>query len=162
MGSLEEPLRRLAECEAGLMDKWGWGRDYYQRVATAPEMRDPQLWFFKAIIYPAVQNLTRVSSFLQLRLKVDAGGRVAECVVQSSPGSSQFGGKELHEASAGRRASIPPSMPRASPWKATSRCRSPSRDTTKLRSWTGVLRCREDGQNISGSHAPIDDGGWAG
>jgi len=56
-------------------------------------MRDPQLWFYKAIVYPAVQNLNRVSSILQLRLKVDAGGRVAECVVQSSPGSSLFGSK---------------------------------------------------------------------
>jgi hypothetical protein len=93
IGSLEEPLRRLAECEAGLMEKWGWGRDYYQRVVTAPVMRDPQRWFYKAIVYPAVPNLNRVSSFLQLRLKVDAAGRVAECMVQSSPGSSQFGEK---------------------------------------------------------------------
>lgn len=93
IGSLEEPLRWLADCEAGLMEKWGWGRDYYQRVVTAPGMRDPQRWFYKAIVYPAVPNLNRVSSFLQLRLKVDAAGRVAECVVQSSPGSSQFGEK---------------------------------------------------------------------
>ena len=93
MGSLEEPLRHLRECEADLMDKWGWGRDYYQRVATAPEMLDPQLWFYAAITYPAVQNLTRVSSILELRLKVDARGKVAECVVQSSPGSSLFGSK---------------------------------------------------------------------
>lgn len=93
MGPLEEPLRQLLECEAGLMERWGWGRGYSQRVATAPEMRDPQLWFYKAIVYPAVQNLNRVSSILQLRLKVDARGRVAECVVQSSPGSSLFGSK---------------------------------------------------------------------
>jgi hypothetical protein len=93
MGSLAEPLRHLAECEARLMGKWGWGSDYAQRVATPPKMRDPQSWFFKAIRYPAVQNLTRVSSFLQLRLKVDERGRVAECVVQSSPGSSEFGSK---------------------------------------------------------------------
>ncbi len=93
MGALEEPLHRLAECEARLMDKWGWGRDYAERVATPPEMRDPQSWFYKAIIYPTVQNFTRVSSILQLRLKVDAEGKVAECVVQSSPGSSLFGSK---------------------------------------------------------------------
>ena len=93
MGSLEEPLRHLMECEAGLMEKWGWGRDYAQRVATPPQMRDPQLWFHSAIVYPAVQNLARVSSILQLRLKVDARGKVAECVVQSSPGSSLFGSK---------------------------------------------------------------------
>ena len=93
MGSLEEPLRRLAECEAGLMEKWGWGREYYQRVTTPPEMRDPDRWFYKAIVYPAVANIARVSSFLELRLRVDAEGRVAECVVQSSPGNSQFGSK---------------------------------------------------------------------
>lgn len=92
-GSLEEPLRRLAECEASLMQKWGWGRDYAQRVATAPVMRDPQSWFFRAITWPAVPRLKRVSSILQLRLKIDARGRVSECVVQSSPGSSQFGSK---------------------------------------------------------------------
>jgi hypothetical protein len=93
MGQLVEPLRQLRECEARLMEKWGWGQDYNQRVATGPEMRDPQSWFYKAIVYPAVQNLNRVSSLLQLRLKVDARGRVAECVVQSSPGSSLFGSK---------------------------------------------------------------------
>jgi hypothetical protein len=93
MGSLEEPLRQLLECEGRLMEKWGWGGDYSQRVTTAPEMRDPQSWFYKAIVYPAVQNLTRVSSILELRLKVDAEGKVAECVVQSSPGSSLFGSK---------------------------------------------------------------------
>ena len=93
MGSLEEPLHHLMECEAHLMEKWGWGADYSQRVATAPEMLDPQLWFYAAITYPAVQDLTRVSSILQLRLKVDARGKVAECVVQSSPGSSLFGSK---------------------------------------------------------------------
>jgi hypothetical protein len=93
MGSLVEPLRRLEECEARLMDKWGWGADYFQRVATPPTMRDPQRWFFTAIIYPAVPNLSRVSSFLQLRLRVDTSGKVAECAVQSSPGSSQFGEK---------------------------------------------------------------------
>jgi len=93
MGSLAVPLSRLTECEERLMERWGWGRDYPLRVTTAPEMRDPQLWFFKAIVYPAVQNLTRVSSILQLRLKVNAEGRVAECVVQSSPGSSLFGSK---------------------------------------------------------------------
>jgi hypothetical protein len=93
VGSLAEPLRRLEECEARLMDAWGWGRDYAQKVATAPVMRDPQSWFYKAIVYPAVPNLNRISSLLQLRLKVDARGRVAECVVQSSPGSSQFGEK---------------------------------------------------------------------
>lgn len=93
MGSLEEPLRHLMECEARLMDKWGWGRDYSQRIVTPPEMRNPQSWFYKAIVYPAVQDLTRVSSILELRLKVDAEGKVAECVVQSSPGSSLFGSK---------------------------------------------------------------------
>jgi hypothetical protein len=93
MGSLEEPLEHLRECEANLMEKWGWGRDYAQRVATPPQMRDPQLWFYAAIVYPAVQNLTRVSSILELRLKVDAEGKVAECVVQSSPGSSLFGSR---------------------------------------------------------------------
>jgi hypothetical protein len=93
MGSLAEPLSRLAECDERLMEQWGWGRDYALRVTTAPEMRNPQLWFEKAIIYPAVQNLNRVSSILQLRLKVDTEGRVAECVVQSSPGSSLFGSK---------------------------------------------------------------------
>jgi hypothetical protein len=93
MGQLVEPLRQLRECETRLMEKWGWGQDYNQRVATGPEMRDPQSWFYKAIVYPAVQNLNRVSSLLQLRLKVDARGRVAECVVQSSPGSSLFGSK---------------------------------------------------------------------
>lgn len=96
VGSLQEPLRQLAECEARLMDKWGWGRDYDQRVATPPEMRNPQSWFYKAIVYPAVANLTRVSSLLQLRLKVDTNGKVAECVVQSSPGSSQFGSKNCN------------------------------------------------------------------
>jgi hypothetical protein len=93
MGTLDEPLRHLAECEARLMEKWGWGRDYSQRVATPPEMRNPQSWFYKAIVYPAVQDLTRVSSILELRLKVDDEGKVAECVVQSSPGSSLFGSK---------------------------------------------------------------------
>jgi len=93
MGPLQDPINRLEECEGGLMEKWGWGRDYAQRVATPPQMLDPQSWFFKAIVYPAVQDLKRVSSFLQLRLKVDANGRVAECVVQSSPGSSLFGSK---------------------------------------------------------------------
>jgi hypothetical protein len=93
VGSLSEPLRRLEECEARLMEAWSWGRDYAQRVATPPVMRDPQSWFYKAIVYPAVPNLNRISSLLQLRLKVDARGRVAECVVQSSPGSSQFGEK---------------------------------------------------------------------
>jgi hypothetical protein len=93
VGPLAEPLRRLEECEARLMESWGWGRDYAARVATPPVMRDPQSWFYKAIVYPAVPNLNRVSSLLQLRLRVDARGRVAECVVQSSPGSSQFGEK---------------------------------------------------------------------
>ena len=101
MGSLQEPLRRLMDCEANLIVKWGWGRDwdYSQRFATHPEPRDPQQWFFKAIVYPAVQNLARVSSFLQLRLKVDAKGKVAECVVQSSPGSSLFGSKNCERIS---------------------------------------------------------------
>lgn len=93
VGTLVEPLRQLEACEANLMEKWGWGRDYAQRVVTPPRMRDPQSWFFKAIVYPAVANLNRVSNLLQLRLKVDARGRVAECVVQTSPGGSQFGSK---------------------------------------------------------------------
>ena len=93
MGPLEEPLRRLGECEANLMERWGWGRDYTGRVATPPRMRDPQSWFYKAIVYPAVPNLKRISSLLQLRLRVDTEGKVAECVVQSSTGSSQFGSK---------------------------------------------------------------------
>lgn len=93
VGPLVEALRRLEECEAALMDSWGWGRDYAEHVVTPPVMRDPQRWFRKAIIYPAVPNLKRISSLLQLRLKVDARGRVAECVVQSSPGSSQFGSR---------------------------------------------------------------------
>lgn len=92
-GSLEEPLARLEECEAGLMEKWGWGADYSQRVATAPVPDDPQSWFYKTITYPAVQLLNHVSSILQVRLKVDRRGRVAECVVQSSPGSPLFGSK---------------------------------------------------------------------
>lgn len=91
MGSLAEPLRQLAECETGLMEKWGWGRDYSQRVPIQPKPIDPQNFFYNAIQYPAVQNLTRVSSLLQLRLKIDAAGKVAQCVVQSSPGSSVFG-----------------------------------------------------------------------
>ena len=93
VGSLVEPLRRLEECEAGLMEKWGWGRDYDQRVTTRAEMLDHDRWFYKAIVFPAVAQIARVSSFLELRLKVDARGRVAECVVQSSPGNSQFGSK---------------------------------------------------------------------
>ncbi len=93
MGSLAEPLRHLEECDAHLMEKWGWGLDYAQRVATAPHMRDPQLWFNAAIVYPAVQNLTRVSSILELRLRIGTAGRVVDCVVQSSPGSSLFGSK---------------------------------------------------------------------
>lgn len=92
-GSLEEPLRRLAECEASLMAKWGWGSDYAQRVSTAPQMIEPQRWFYTAITYPAVPRLKHMSSILQARLKVDAKGKVVDCVVQSSPGSSEFGSK---------------------------------------------------------------------
>jgi hypothetical protein len=92
-GTLEEPLRRLRECEAELMEKWGWGRDYAERVASAPTMLDPQRWFYTAITYPAVPLLKHMSSILQARLKVDANGRVVDCVVQSSPGSAEFGSK---------------------------------------------------------------------
>lgn len=93
MGSLEEPLRRLMECEAALMEKWGWGTDYSRRVASAPTALDPQMWFYSAITYPAVELLRRVSSILQVRMKVDVRGRVTDCVVQSSPGSTEFGAK---------------------------------------------------------------------
>jgi hypothetical protein len=93
VGSLEEPLRRLTECEARLMEKWGWGPDYSGRVASAPEFIDPQLMFYKVIDYPPVESFRRVSSILELRLKIDAEGKVADCVVQSSPGSPVFGSK---------------------------------------------------------------------
>ena len=76
MGPLVEPLRRLTECETGLMEKWGWGTDYAQRVATAPATIDPQNWFYAAITYPATARLTHLSSILQVRMKVDARGRV--------------------------------------------------------------------------------------
>jgi|GEM_PF-828065 len=90
-GSLEEPMRWLKECETGLMEKWGWGSAYSERVATAAATLDPQSWFYTAITYPAVARLTHLSGILQLRLKVDTKGRVSECVVQSSLGSSEFG-----------------------------------------------------------------------
>jgi hypothetical protein len=92
-GTFEEPLRRLADCEADLMEEWGWGRDYAQRVARGPVMLDPQRWFYTAITYPAVPLLKHMSSILQVRLKVDATGKVVDCVVQSSPGSGEFGSK---------------------------------------------------------------------
>ena len=49
--------------------------------------------FYKVIDYPPVESFKRVSSILELRLKIDADGKVAECVVQSSPGSPVFGSK---------------------------------------------------------------------
>lgn len=89
-GPLEQPLARLMECEKVLTAKWGWGRNYQEGIASAPDMRDKDS-FYSVIVYPAAQLLNRVGGILQLRLKIDADGKVAECTVQSSPGSSLFG-----------------------------------------------------------------------
>lgn len=89
-GSLQGPVAHLAQCETSLMEKWGWGSDHLQRILSAPEMRNAKS-FYGAIIYPSAQVINRVGSITQLRLKVDASGKVADCVVQSSPGSSLFG-----------------------------------------------------------------------
>ena len=43
------------------------------------------------IFYPAAQLLSRVGTFVQLRLTVDESGKVADCVVQAPSGSTVFG-----------------------------------------------------------------------
>jgi hypothetical protein len=93
MGPLEEPVRHMMDCELRLMERWGWGPDYAARVARPPELIETQQMFYKIIIYPATQHLTRVSSLLELRLKLDDEGKVTDCFVQSSPGSGLFGSK---------------------------------------------------------------------
>lgn len=89
-GSLQQPLEGLVECEAALMQKWGWSADYDSRIATPPEMRNAES-FYSVIVYPAAQLINRVGSLLQLRLKIGVDGKVTDCVVQSSPNSTMFG-----------------------------------------------------------------------
>lgn len=90
MGPLHEPITQLEQCEAALLQKWGFGDDYVHRIGRPPEIvrrNDVD----NIIFYPAAQLLSRVGTFVQLRLKVDESGKVADCVVQAPSGSTVFG-----------------------------------------------------------------------
>ncbi len=90
-GPMQEPLKRLAQCESGLMEKWGWGSSYLANIQSEPDLRNKDSFSDIIMLYPAAPLLNRVGSILQLRLKVGPDGRVKDCVVQSSPFSKLFG-----------------------------------------------------------------------
>ena len=90
MGSLREPLAQLEQCESALLEKWGFGADYVHRIGRPPEI-ERRNDVDNIIFYPAAQLLNRIGTFVQLRLKVDASGKVTDCVVQAPSGPTLFG-----------------------------------------------------------------------
>jgi len=87
MESLQVPLAQLAQCENAQLDKWGFGKDYAARIASGPELLDPDS-LEDLLYYPKTALMNHVGGLLQLRLKVDAEGKIAECTAQESPGRS--------------------------------------------------------------------------
>jgi hypothetical protein len=88
-GDLETSFKWLTSCEDALLEKWGWGADYMQRIASPPVLLDPRN-VSPTIVYPPTAVVGRVGTILQLRLKVDAKGKVSECVAQSPTVTTRF------------------------------------------------------------------------
>lgn len=85
--SLQVPLAQLAQCETALMDKWGFGKDYAERIASGPELVDRDN-LEHLLYYPTAALMNHVGGLLQLRLKVNKDGEITGCTAQESPGSS--------------------------------------------------------------------------
>ncbi len=85
--SMQVPLAQLMQCETALLDRWGFGKDYAERIASGPELLDHDE-LEHLLYYPTAALLSHVGGLLQLRLKVGEDGAVADCTAQDSPGSA--------------------------------------------------------------------------
>jgi TonB family protein len=90
IGPMQAEYARLHDCVQALHAKWSEAASAGAHPVTEPELlpnRDTG-WEMK---YPYVLAVNRVSGVVQMRMTVDATGRVRECVVQRSTWNADFG-----------------------------------------------------------------------
>lgn len=83
-GSLSKPLEAMSACMDDLMRSWGFDPEVQRSLASSPEPKsEPGRWI-KPKDYPAGALKKKLSGSVRLRLDIDEGGEVTDCIIQQS------------------------------------------------------------------------------
>lgn len=121
-GAMEKPFAALSACVDNLVTSWGIDPVKDKNLVKRPQpLSDPGQWI-RSGDYPSGMVFARQPALVQVRLNVDAGGKVTACHIQETTKPKEF--DQAVCGSLTKRASFSPAIdaegkPAASYWQRT-------------------------------------------